>query len=92
MGVKLLSEHHLEFLSLNGGCTGWSESTLVKMPHFWKSHVKAHIEVEGAQGPGRFKMEWKKLAQKDFHEWELVTVNPKKGSIDIRCDICNVCS
>ena len=28
--VKLLTEHNLEFLSLRGGCRGWSESTLVK--------------------------------------------------------------
>ena len=33
----------MEFLSLKGGCTGSSESTLVKMPHYWKSHVAAHI-------------------------------------------------
>ena len=32
---------YLEFLSLNRGCTGSSESTLVKMPHCWKSHVTA---------------------------------------------------
>ena len=31
MSVKLLTEHHLEFLSLKGGCTGSSESSLVKM-------------------------------------------------------------
>ena len=37
LSVKLLTEHHLEFLSLKEGCTGWSESTLVKMPHCWKS-------------------------------------------------------
>ena len=43
MIVKLLTEHHLEFLSLKGGCTGSSESILVKMPHYWKSHVAAHI-------------------------------------------------
>ena len=43
MIVKLLTEHNLEFLSLKGGCTGTSESTLVKMPHSWKSHVVAHI-------------------------------------------------
>ena len=36
MNVKLLTEHHLEFLSLKGGCTGLPESTLVKMPHCWK--------------------------------------------------------
>ena len=41
MSVKLLTEIHLEFLSLKGGCTGSSESTLVKMPHCWKSHVTA---------------------------------------------------
>ena len=43
MSVKLLSEHHLEFLSLKGGYTGSSESTLVKMSHCWKSGVKAQI-------------------------------------------------
>ena len=31
------------FQSLKGGCTGSSESTLVKMPHCWKSHVTAQI-------------------------------------------------
>ena len=43
MSVKLLTEHHFEFLSLMGGCTGSSESTHVKMPHYWKSHVTARI-------------------------------------------------
>ena len=43
MNIKPLTEHHLEFLSLKGGCTGSSESTLVKMPHCWKSHVTALI-------------------------------------------------
>ena len=41
MSVKLLTEHHLEFLSLKGGCTGSSESPLVKIPHCWKSRVTA---------------------------------------------------
>ena len=44
MSVKLLTEHQLEFLSLKGGCAGTSESTLVEMPHCWKSHFAAHIE------------------------------------------------
>ena len=43
MIVKLLIEHHLEFLSLKGGCRGSSEFTHVKMPHCWKSHASAHI-------------------------------------------------
>ena len=42
MIVKLRTEHHLEFLSLKGGCTGSSESTLVKMSNCWKSHAAAH--------------------------------------------------
>ena len=32
MTVKLLAEHHSEFLRLQRGCTGLSESTLVKIP------------------------------------------------------------
>ena len=43
MIVKLLTEQHLEFLSLKGGCRGSSESTLVKMPHCWKSHIAAYM-------------------------------------------------
>ena len=43
MIVRLLTEHHLEFLSLKGGCRGSSESTHVKMPHFWKSHALAQM-------------------------------------------------
>ena len=45
MIVKLLTEHDLEFLSLKGGYTGLSQSTLVKMTHCWKSHVIAHISL-----------------------------------------------
>ena len=37
MSVKLLTEYHLEFLRLKGDCTASSESTLVKIPHCWKS-------------------------------------------------------
>ena len=48
MTVKQLTEHHLVFLSLKGSCTGSSESTLVKMPHCWQSHVTAQfISISG---------------------------------------------
>ena len=43
MIVKLLTEHHLEFLSLKGGGTVSYESTLVKMPHCWTSRATAHM-------------------------------------------------
>ena len=45
MIVKLLTGHHLEFLSLKGGCRGSSESTHVKMSHCWKSHALAHFLI-----------------------------------------------
>ena len=51
MIVKLLTEHHLEFLSLRGGCRGSSESTKVKMPHCWKSHDKTHLSFFMATVP-----------------------------------------
>ena len=37
INVKLVTEQHFEFLSLKG-CTGSSQSTIIKMPHCWKSH------------------------------------------------------
>ena len=36
MIVKILDEHHMEFLSLKGGSY---ESTHIKMPHCWTSHA-----------------------------------------------------
>ena len=44
MNIKLLIEHRLEFLSLKGDCICFSESTLVKIPHCWKSHVLAQMK------------------------------------------------
>ena len=41
MIVMLLTEHHLESLSLKGGYRGSSESIQVKIPHCWKSHALA---------------------------------------------------
>ena len=53
MSFKQLTKHHLEFFSLKVGCTGWSESTHVKMPHCWKSHFAVHFSfVTGlSEGP-----------------------------------------
>ena len=45
--MELLTEHHLEFLK--GGCTDSSESTLVKMPHYSKSHVKLIYSLSKAE-------------------------------------------
>ena len=44
MTVKLLTEHHLDFLSLKGGCRGSSEFTHVKIPHCWNvAHYKPDL-------------------------------------------------
>ena len=45
MNIKLLTEYHLESVSLKGGCTGSFEATLVKKTHCWKSHVVAHLSM-----------------------------------------------
>ena len=42
MSVKQLNEHHLEFLSLKGDCTGLSESTLSKC-HIVGKHMSQLI-------------------------------------------------
>ena len=52
MSVKLLTENHLEFLSLKGGCRGSSESTFVKMSNCWKSHAAAYIMIVCIRGCG----------------------------------------
>ena len=43
MTVKLLTEHHLEFLSLQRGCTVLSVATLVKMPHYQGSNKENSV-------------------------------------------------
>ena len=43
MRVKLLTDHHLEFLILKEGCTGSPESTLIKMLDCWKSHFAGQL-------------------------------------------------
>ena len=57
MIVKLLTEHHLAFLSLKGGCTGSSESTLVKMSNCWKSRAGAHLSLSWSSLGGLLNIE-----------------------------------
>ena len=59
MIVKLLTEHHLEFLSSKGGCRGSSESTLVRMSNCWKSRALAH----------NYKTSSNKLTQTSHHNY-----------------------
>ena len=49
--VELLTEHHLEFLSLKVGFTGSSESIHVKRPQCWKSHVAAQLKITDQPEP-----------------------------------------
>ena len=65
MNIKLLTKHHVEFLSLKGGYTGSYESTLVKMPHCWKSHVTAHVfNSDGYSIDAHFKNKSRKYKMK----------------------------
>ena len=45
MSVKLPTEQNLEIQSLKRGYTGSSETTFVKLPHCWKSHITAHFMI-----------------------------------------------
>ena len=53
MNIKLLTEHHFEFLTLKEDCTGSSESIHVKIPYCWKSHVAAHSLMILAMDPNK---------------------------------------
>ena len=63
MIVKLLTEHHFEFLSLKEGCRGSSESSLVKMSNCWKSHAMAQLLcfTFNFRGIGKYSWELTKL-------------------------------
>ena len=96
MIVNLLNEYHLEFLSFKGGCTGSSESTLVKMPHCWKSHVTAHI-ARTHQQLCQFPVELLAECQgrQPYVEWQIVDSVLKylyqlKNKINILHLMCNV--
>ena len=72
MSVRLLTEHHLEFLSLTRGCRGSSESTLVKMPHCWKSHDAAQMRS------------MQLLVYLPFYPWDVyITRNPTENTFII---------
>ena len=45
MTLELLNERRLDFLSLMRGCKGSPESTILKIPQCWKSHVVAYITL-----------------------------------------------
>ena len=51
----------------------------------WYGHVECsngavktvfHIQVEGKRGPGRPKMTWKQLTERDCRELKLLSINP----------------
>ena len=80
MIVKLLTEHHLEFLSFKGGCSGSSESTLVKMSNCWKSHAMAQYDYfqvimvffVGYQTGNQVQTQWKFPEKKnDIHSKQI---------------------
>ena len=77
IGVKLLAEHHLDFLSFKRVCTGLSESTPVKLPHCWKSRVTAHI----------FILMGKKINRGPLHECScFIELIKGVGKKEIKCE------
>ena len=73
LNTKVLTKHHLEPLSLRRGCTGSSESDLVKIPHCWKSHVMARLESLTHPKPDQEpkpKIVW--ALTRDFHQCDVL--------------------
>ena len=48
----------------------------------WVSAVRTacDIQIDGRWGTGRSKLTWKKLTEKDCHEWKLTAVDPQERS------------
>ena len=42
--------------------------------------IACEIQIEGRRGAGRPKLTWKKLTERDCHEWKLMTVDPQERS------------
>ena len=81
MSVKLLTEYHFEFLGLKGGCTGWYESTFVKMPHCWTSHATAQLFVVIPSIHGIIR--WRKGSSfSRFKEWQNTLEDLRKKKED----------
>ena len=65
----------------------------------WYGHVELSngavktafdIQVDGKRGPGRPKMTWKQLTERDCREWKLSAINPHDRHT--WCEICHACS
>ena len=63
MSVQLLTEHRLEFVSLKGGCTGSSESTLVKM-----HCIAAHCMIYWLRAAGYIHISKKRKNSDKYHK------------------------
>ena len=73
---ELLAKHELEDLD-----------HILRERLRWFGHVElssgavrtaCDIQTEGRRGAGRPKLTWKKLTEKDCHEWKLTTVDPQE--------------
>ena len=68
----------------------------------WSGHVERSngavktafdIQVDGKRGPGKPKMTWKQLTERDCREWKLSAINlHDRHSLEIWYEICHACS
>ena len=68
----------------------------------WYGHVERSncavktafdIQIVGKRGPGRPKMTWKQLTERDCREWKLSAIDPHdRDTWIIWCEICHACS
>ena len=70
----------MEFLSLKEGCTGSSESTFVKIPNCWKSHVAAQLQEVFHVYLNKFEIALSHLFFIIFSNNKFTWVNPFSGN------------
>ena len=67
----------------------------------WYQHVERtygavktafDIQLDGKRGPGRPKMRWKQLTERDCREWKLSAINPHDRETWRSGEICHACS
>ena len=55
--------------------------------HQWCAVKAFDLQVDGKRGPGRPKLTWKQLRERDCREWKLSAIDPHDRQLDIPGDL-----
>ena len=58
--------------------------------YMWNDPTAFDLQVDGKCGPGRPKMTWKQLTERDCRDWKLLAMDRRdRHNLEIWCEICN---